>query len=149
MLAKGNPLPSTRSLAQRWQVARGTVEAAFDRLRMEGYVTRKAGSGTVVSAMVPDKLIAAETPSTTWRQYRQQPPATPLATARPPSSSKAKHQDKSTSLHSVSRLNGSPRENTGQKKKGIRTTQRYISRHNGEIRHPLHCTSSGPFPFQD
>jgi transcriptional regulator, gntR family/aminotransferase, classes I and II len=65
MLAKGNPLPSTRSLAQRWQVARGTVEAAFDRLRMEGYVTRKAGSGTVVSAMVPDKLIAAETPSTT------------------------------------------------------------------------------------
>ena len=64
MLAKGNPLPSTRSLAQRWQVARGTVEAAFDRLRMEGYVTRKAGSGTVVSAMVPDKLIAAETPST-------------------------------------------------------------------------------------
>ncbi len=117
MLAKGNPLPSTRSLAQRWQVARGTVEAAFDRLRMEGYVTRKAGSGTVVSAMVPDKLIAAETPSTTWRQYRQQPPATPLATARPPSSSKAKHQDKSTSLHSVSRLNGSPRENTGQKKK--------------------------------
>ena len=41
MLAKGNPLPSTRSLAQRWQVARGTVEAAFDRLRMEGYVTRK------------------------------------------------------------------------------------------------------------
>ena len=38
MLAKGNPLPSTRSLAQRWQVARGTVEAAFDRLRMEGYV---------------------------------------------------------------------------------------------------------------
>ena len=51
MLAKGNPLPSTRSLAQRWQVARGTVEAAFDRLRMEGYVTRKAGSGTVVSAI--------------------------------------------------------------------------------------------------
>ena len=115
MLAKDTPLPSTRSLAQRWQVARGTVEAAFDRLRMEGYVIRKAGSGTVVSAMVPDKLIATETPSTTRRQDRQQSPAIPLATARP-LSSRAKHQDKSTSLHSVSRPNGSLRESTYQDK---------------------------------
>lgn len=62
LLAAGSQLPSTRSLALRWQVSRGTVEVAFDRLRAEGYVERRPGSGTVVSTVVPDRLIAAKTP---------------------------------------------------------------------------------------
>ena len=36
-LPSGARLPSTRSLAQRWRIARSTVEAAYDQLRGEGY----------------------------------------------------------------------------------------------------------------
>lgn len=52
-------LPSTRSLAERWQVSRGTLEAVFDRLHSEGYVQRVAGSGTRVCAVIPEQFIAA------------------------------------------------------------------------------------------
>ncbi|MCK3830416.1 MULTISPECIES: PLP-dependent aminotransferase family protein [Pseudomonas] len=52
-------LPSTRSLAERWQVSRGTLEAVFDRLHSEGYVQRVAGSGTRVRAVIPEQFIAA------------------------------------------------------------------------------------------
>lgn len=55
-LASGARLPSTRSLAQRWQVSRSTVEAAYDQLRGEGYTTGTVGSGTYVSAVIPDKF---------------------------------------------------------------------------------------------
>lgn len=58
-LPAGSRLPSTRTLAQRWSLSRGTVEAVFDRLRSEGYVTRVSGSGTRVSAVVPDLFIKA------------------------------------------------------------------------------------------
>lgn len=57
-------LPSTRTLAQRWGLARGTVEIAYDRLSAEAYVTRMPGSGTRVCAVVPDRyLMAASAPS--------------------------------------------------------------------------------------
>ena len=58
-LPAGSRLPSTRSLAERWQVSRGTLEAAFDRLHSEGYVQRVAGSGTRVCAVIPEQFIAA------------------------------------------------------------------------------------------
>ncbi|QPG62445.1 PLP-dependent aminotransferase family protein [Pseudomonas sp. BIGb0427] len=58
-LAAGSRLPSTRTLAERWQLSRGTLELVFERLRDEGYVNRVAGSGTRVCAVVPDAFIAA------------------------------------------------------------------------------------------
>ncbi|MEX5629488.1 transcriptional regulator, GntR family [Pseudomonas poae] len=61
-LPAGSRLPSTRSLAERWQLSRGTLEAAFDRLHGEGYVQRVAGSGTRVCAVIPEQFIAAPAP---------------------------------------------------------------------------------------
>ncbi|MBJ7314306.1 PLP-dependent aminotransferase family protein [Rugamonas sp. CCM 8940] len=52
-------LPSSRELAARWGVSRGTVEAAFDRLHAEAYVARRAGSGTRVCAVVPERFLTA------------------------------------------------------------------------------------------
>lgn len=61
-LPAGSRLPSTRSLAVRWLVSRGTLEAAFERLHSEGYVQRVAGSGTRVCAVIPEQFIAAQKP---------------------------------------------------------------------------------------
>ena len=44
VLPSGGRLPSTRSLAARWHVARPTVEAAYDQLRGEGYPAGAVGS---------------------------------------------------------------------------------------------------------
>ena len=67
-LPAGSRLPSTRSLSERWLVSRGTLEAAFERLHSEGYVERVAGSGTRVSAVIPEQFIAAPTPSSNPRR---------------------------------------------------------------------------------
>ncbi|MGE8575105.1 MAG: GntR family transcriptional regulator, partial [Burkholderia contaminans] len=48
LLPGDSPLPSSRTLAARWGVARGTVEAAYDRLCSEGYIARTQGSGSRV-----------------------------------------------------------------------------------------------------
>jgi GntR family transcriptional regulator/MocR family aminotransferase len=44
-------LPSTRSLAAELNLARGTVNAAYDQLIAEGYLAARAGSGTVVAGL--------------------------------------------------------------------------------------------------
>lgn len=67
-LPAGSRLPSTRSLAERWLVSRGTLEAAYERLHSEGYVQRVAGSGTRVCAVIPEQFIAAPAPSETPRR---------------------------------------------------------------------------------
>ncbi|WP_317205183.1 winged helix-turn-helix domain-containing protein, partial [Janthinobacterium sp.] len=54
VLPAGSRLPSSRTLAARWRLSRGTVEAVFDRLRAEAYVSRAPGSGTRVCALVPE-----------------------------------------------------------------------------------------------
>ena len=72
-LPAGSRLPSTRSLAERWQVSRGTLEAAFERLHSEGYVQRVAGSGTRVCAVIPEQFIAAAAPSMPRRQATADP----------------------------------------------------------------------------
>ncbi|SCX69050.1 PLP-dependent aminotransferase family protein [Variovorax sp. EL159] len=59
VLAKGARLPSTRHLAERWQVSRATVDLAYDQLRSEGYLVSTAGSGTHVAAKVPDQFFDA------------------------------------------------------------------------------------------
>ncbi|QGZ65517.1 MocR-like pyridoxine biosynthesis transcription factor PdxR [Paraburkholderia acidisoli] len=62
LLPEGARLPSSRLLAERWQLSRGTVESVFDRLRAEGYVTRLGGSGTRVCAVIPDNYLHAPPP---------------------------------------------------------------------------------------
>jgi GntR family transcriptional regulator/MocR family aminotransferase len=54
MLRAGDPLPSTRLLAQRLGVARSTVVACYLELEGEGWVTTSHGAGTFVA----DALIA-------------------------------------------------------------------------------------------
>jgi GntR family transcriptional regulator / MocR family aminotransferase len=48
-LAPQAKLPSTRSLAAELGLARGTVNAAYDQLRAEGYLRARTGSGTIVA----------------------------------------------------------------------------------------------------
>ena len=53
-LKRGSRVPSTRSLAEQYGVARGTVTAAFDQLRAEGYTSTEVGAGTFVASGLPD-----------------------------------------------------------------------------------------------
>jgi GntR family transcriptional regulator/MocR family aminotransferase len=55
-LSPGSRLPSTRSVASQYRMARGTVVAAFDQLAAEGYVESTVGSGTFVRRMLPELL---------------------------------------------------------------------------------------------
>ncbi|MET1080497.1 MAG: PLP-dependent aminotransferase family protein [Pseudomonas sp.] len=53
-LPAGSQLPSTRAMAGHYQIARGTVQAAYQQLGSEGYLLTRVGSGTRVSEVVPD-----------------------------------------------------------------------------------------------
>lgn len=55
-LGPGSRLPSTRDIGRQYGLARGTVVAAFDQLKSEGYVEGSVGSGTYVSKVLPDDL---------------------------------------------------------------------------------------------
>ncbi|WP_192983803.1 PLP-dependent aminotransferase family protein [Pseudomonas sp. EggHat1] len=57
LLQSGDRLPSSRVLAERWKIARGTVESVFDRLQLEGYLVRRIGSGSRVSALMPNSYL--------------------------------------------------------------------------------------------
>ncbi|HEX2060901.1 MAG TPA: GntR family transcriptional regulator, partial [Thermoanaerobaculia bacterium] len=48
-LAAGERLPSTRTLAAESGLARKTVEEAYAQLEAEGYLVRRAGSGSFVA----------------------------------------------------------------------------------------------------
>jgi len=56
VLAPGEPAPSTRSLAARLSVSRGTVEAAYEQLSAEGYLIGRPRSGHYVD---PDLVVVA------------------------------------------------------------------------------------------
>jgi GntR family transcriptional regulator/MocR family aminotransferase len=58
-LSRGARLPSTRSLAKQYKVARGTVMAAFDQLQSEGYTRAEVGGGTYVRSGLPDHAMSA------------------------------------------------------------------------------------------
>jgi GntR family transcriptional regulator / MocR family aminotransferase len=66
-LKPGTRMPSTRNLAQQYGLARGTVAAAFDWLKSEGYFDTRVGSGTFVSDSIPDDamppIVAADMPA--------------------------------------------------------------------------------------
>ena len=58
-LPADSKLPSTRQLAEHYQIARGTVQAAYQQLLSEGYLQARTGSGTRVSAVLPDATLNA------------------------------------------------------------------------------------------
>ncbi|MEK9754035.1 MAG: winged helix-turn-helix domain-containing protein, partial [Rhodospirillaceae bacterium] len=58
-LRPGSRLPSSRGLAAELGVSRNTVLSAFDMLVNEGYTEGGVGSGTRVSAVLPDDLLSA------------------------------------------------------------------------------------------
>lgn len=51
-LAAGRPLPASRALALSLAVSRDTVETAYSQLHAEGFITRRVGSGSLVSDQV-------------------------------------------------------------------------------------------------
>jgi GntR family transcriptional regulator/MocR family aminotransferase len=58
-LRPGKRLPATRDLARRYGLSRGTIVAAFEQLRSEGYLEARAGSGTFVTRVLPERLLQA------------------------------------------------------------------------------------------
>ncbi|RIJ01125.1 aminotransferase class I/II-fold pyridoxal phosphate-dependent enzyme [Achromobacter sp. K91] len=84
-LPSGARLPSTRSLAARWHIARSTVEAAYDQLRSEGYTAGTVGSGTYVAAVIPDNFFRAGLPgeSAATSQAPEPRPATQAGEPQP------------------------------------------------------------------
>ncbi|EPL6454904.1 PLP-dependent aminotransferase family protein [Providencia rettgeri] len=61
-IASGVKLPSSRALAEMMSISRNSVIAGFDRLIDEGYLYSKKGSGTYVSANIPDELVRTTSP---------------------------------------------------------------------------------------
>ena len=58
-LRPGVKLPSTRDLARRYALARGTVVTAFEQMKAEGYLAGRVGAGTYVTEVLPDVLLQA------------------------------------------------------------------------------------------
>src|SRR6266487_544201 len=59
-LKRGMRLPSTRELARRYGVSRGTIVGAFYQLHAEGYLEGRAGAGTHVNTRLPDDSLYAK-----------------------------------------------------------------------------------------
>jgi GntR family transcriptional regulator/MocR family aminotransferase len=59
-LRPGTRLPSSRSIARKQNVARGTVVAAFEQLAAEGYIECVVGSGTFVKPALPEAMLEAK-----------------------------------------------------------------------------------------
>jgi GntR family transcriptional regulator/MocR family aminotransferase len=62
-ITAGQRLPSTRTLALELAISRIPVLAAFEQLLAEGYFESRAGSGTFVSATLPDHMRGLNRPS--------------------------------------------------------------------------------------
>ena len=58
-LSAGQRIPSTRVLAKSLGVSRATVTISYEQLISEGYLQAVVGSGTCVSAKLPDELLQA------------------------------------------------------------------------------------------
>ena len=56
-LPPGARLPSTRDLAARFRLSRGTVLGVFAQLEAEGYLSGAVGRGSFVAAELPDRRI--------------------------------------------------------------------------------------------
>ncbi len=60
VLRSGDTVPSTRTLADRWQVSRGIVGLVFEQLLQEGYIQSFAGSASRVSTVLPEAFQHAQ-----------------------------------------------------------------------------------------
>ncbi|MEN3259833.1 PLP-dependent aminotransferase family protein [Sodalis endosymbiont of Spalangia cameroni] len=71
VLRAGSRLPATRDLAQQLAISRNTVSTAYDQLQAEGYISTRAGSGTFVTAHLPDgAMTTVKPPPPTAAQQR-------------------------------------------------------------------------------
>ncbi len=64
LLRPGQRVPSTRALAADLAVSRLPVLTAYDQLLHERYLEGRVGSGTFVSAALPDDLLQSVGPPT-------------------------------------------------------------------------------------
>ncbi len=58
-LSAGQRIPSTRALAKSLGLSRATVTQSYEQLASEGYLQTAVGSGTTVSAQLPDEILQA------------------------------------------------------------------------------------------
>lgn len=85
ILAPGDRLPSTRTLAHDLGLSRNTALAAIERLTAEGYLEARVGSGTYVAGKLPEEYAAASpSPRRTFASHptpspRPAPPASPAS----------------------------------------------------------------------
>jgi GntR family transcriptional regulator/MocR family aminotransferase len=63
LLRPNQRVPSTRALAVELDVSRLPVLTAYDQLLHEGYLVGRVGSGTFVSAALPDDLLRSPVPA--------------------------------------------------------------------------------------
>ena len=78
-LSPGQRVPSTRALAEDLGVSRLPVLTAYDQLLHEGYLEGRTGSGTFVSAAIPDDLLTPPQPPKARAPARRVRRATPAA----------------------------------------------------------------------
>ena len=73
-LKRGARLPSTRELARRYGLSRGTVVTAFEQLHSEGYLEGAVGAGTQVNTLLPEDLLHAKRVTGKAGQVRKSQP---------------------------------------------------------------------------
>jgi GntR family transcriptional regulator/MocR family aminotransferase len=78
----GTRLPATRDLAKEYRLSRGTIVAAFEELKSEGYVEGSVGSGTFVSKVLPEELL--EVRREAMRQAAKRRRGANAETSKPP-----------------------------------------------------------------
>lgn len=76
VLTPGDPLPSTRELAQNLGISRGSVTTAYEQLAAEGYVLSSQGAPTRIH---PDLLPPTHTPPLPPTAFRRHTPTLSLA----------------------------------------------------------------------
>src|SRR5438132_5821321 len=57
-LRPGTRLPSTRSIADEFDISRNVASSAYEQLFSEGYLDTRVGSGTCVARCLPDELLS-------------------------------------------------------------------------------------------
>ncbi len=70
----GARLPATRELARQYRLSRGTIVAAFEHLKSEGYLHGTIGSGTYVARVLPDRLLQVRPRARTAAAPAMRPP---------------------------------------------------------------------------
>lgn len=69
-LRSGARVPSSRDLARQYNVSRGTVVAAFNHLKREGYIEMQVGAGAFVATNIPDNSVAVTRRPADTSKYR-------------------------------------------------------------------------------